>query len=98
MKEFLDHLTDEDAAEVFDAMKEVRDTGLSAARHLRGDVYEVRADGPGGSFRVLFSSEGAKGRILLALTALAKKTQRTPPDAIELAARRLADWRRRARR
>jgi phage-related protein len=41
---------------------------------------------------VLFAQEG-RGRVLLALEALSKKTQRTPPEAIRLAERRLAEWR-----
>ena len=44
---------------------------------------------------MLFAQEG-RGRVLLALEALSKKTQRTPPEAIRLAERRLADWRARA--
>jgi phage-related protein len=57
----------------------------------------VRAEGDRQSFRVLFAQEG-RGRVLLALEALSKKTQRTPPEAIRLAERRLADWRARAQR
>jgi hypothetical protein len=34
VKEFLDRLSDHDAAAVLDAMREVRDEGLTAARHL----------------------------------------------------------------
>jgi phage-related protein len=46
---------------------------------------------------VLFSPEGRAQQVLLALEAFAKKTQRTPPRTIELAERRLADWRSRGR-
>jgi phage-related protein len=63
---------------------------------LRGELYEVRAEGADASYRLLFAEEGAKGRILLALHAFTKKTQRPPPQAIALAARRLADWRSRS--
>ncbi|HET8568195.1 MAG TPA: type II toxin-antitoxin system RelE/ParE family toxin [Candidatus Limnocylindria bacterium] len=91
--EFIKDLPDQDVAEIAGAMDEVRREGMSAARHLRGDIYEVRADAPRGSYRVLFSAEGKKGRILLALVALSKKSQRTPPDAIALAERRLRDRR-----
>jgi hypothetical protein len=45
VKKFLDGLSDEDAAAVAAAMKEIRAKGLEAARHLDGDIYEVRADG-----------------------------------------------------
>lgn len=76
-------------------MQEVRDEGLRAARHLDGDIWEVRVDGDRVIYRVLFAEEGTRGRILLALEAFKKKTQRTPPAAIALAKRRLTDWRKR---
>src|SRR5712691_9454138 len=63
------------------------------ARHLRGDIYEVRADAVDSSYRLLFSLEGRKGRIRLALVLFPKRTQRTPSRFIDLAERRLAEWR-----
>jgi phage-related protein len=85
-------------ADVVDAMNEVRLEGLKAARHLRGDLYEVRADSGAQSFRVLFAAEGRFKQVLLAVVAFSKKTQRTPPRIIDLASSRLEDWRRRGRR
>jgi phage-related protein len=79
------------------AMKEVAVEGLRFARHLRGDIWEVRVEAERKAFRVLFSSEGKRGQILLALEAFTKKTQKTPTRTIELAERRLADWRSRGR-
>lgn len=76
-------------------MLDVRKNGLIAARHLRGQLYEVRADGASASYRLLFAEEGAKGRVLLALHAISKKSQKTPLQEISLAERRLAEWRRR---
>ena len=67
-------------------------------RHLRGEIYEVRAEGQTITIRILFASEGTKGRILLALEGFAKKTQKTPEGLIRLAERRLSDWRGRSRR
>lgn len=93
VKAFLDDLDDADAAAIAAAMKDVRDNGLIAARHLRGDIYEVRADGNKQTFRILFAEEGEQGRVLLALTGFSKKTQRTPSEEIELAQKRLRDWR-----
>jgi phage-related protein len=98
VKEFIDELSDQDAAEVAAAMGEVREEGLVAARHLRGEIYEVRAEGETIAIRILFAPEGRKGRILLALDGFAKKTQKTPERLIQLAEKRLADWRGRARR
>ncbi len=95
IKEFLDRLDDEDLASVIAAMKEVRQQGLQAARHLDGDIYEVRADGKGVIYRVLFAPQGKRKQVFLSLEALKKKTQKTPPEAIRLAKRRLREWERR---
>ncbi len=69
VKEFIDALTDEDAAAVVAAMKEVAVVGLSAARHLHGDIYEVRAESERRAFRLLFA-KGTKF-ILLSLHGFA---------------------------
>jgi len=78
-------------------MREVRELGTSAARHLRGDLYEVRADAATRSFRVLFSCEGKYSQILLSLSAFEKRTQKAPTREIDLAEKRLADWRKRGK-
>jgi phage-related protein len=91
--EFIDGLSEYDAAEVHAAMRDVRDVGLRAARHLRGEIYEVRAEGADDSYRILFATEGKKSRVLLSLVATTKHTQQTPPQDIRLAERRLTEWR-----
>jgi phage-related protein len=93
VKEFLDGLSDVDAAAVAASMKDVREHGLVTARHLRGDIYEVRADGDCQSFRILFAPEGEHGQVLLSLSGFSKKTRKTPPEEIVLAEKRLRDWR-----
>jgi Phage derived protein Gp49-like (DUF891) len=85
VKDFIDRLSDADAAAIAAAMVDVRKNGLGVARHLRGELFEVRADGIDASYRLQFAQEGARGRVLLALSAFSKKTQRTPPQAIALA-------------
>ncbi len=97
VREFLAGLTDVDAAAVAVEMSDVAREGTRAARHLRGDIYEVRADGDKHTFRILFAREGRRGQVLLALEAFSKKTRRTPKQTLELAERRLADWRGRSR-
>ena len=97
VRDFLDGLTEVQATQVLATMRTVAELGLVEARHLRGDIYEVRAAIGGQAFRVLFANEGKRGQILLALEAFEKKTQRTPPRTIALAETRLADWRSRAR-
>lgn len=96
VRDFLLQLSLSDKAEVVAAMKEVEIVGLTAARHVRADIYEVRASGVTQSYRLLFATEGRNSQILLALEAFSKKTQKTPLQEIALAEARLADWRRRA--
>ena len=91
----IDALPDEDALSVHAQMIIVRQDGLRAARHLVEDIYEVEAHGIDHSYRLLFSSEGRKGRILLAVVLHAKKTQKTPKRVMDLARKRRDDWRRR---
>lgn len=95
VKKFLEDISDVDRASVMAAMKDVQDHGTTHARSLRGDIWEVRADGDGVIYRILFSEEGAKSRILLALHGFKKKTQKTPSSAIATAEGRLKDWRKR---
>ena len=95
VKDFIDRLTDEEVASIVAAMKEIAQRGLTYARHLRDDIYEVRADADTRSFRVLFSKEAKF--ILLSLSAFEKRTQKTPVREIEVAERRLKDWRARGR-
>lgn len=96
--EFIRGIPDEDKAAVLAAMAEVRDQGTGAGRHLDGDIYEVRADGNRVIYRVLFAEEGEESQVLLALEAFQKTTQKTPPDKIKLAKRRLREWRARSRK
>jgi phage-related protein len=93
LKAFLDDLTDEEVASIVAGMKEIAQDGIRAAKHLRGDIYEVRADAATRSFRLLFSAEGRYSHVLLALSAFEKRTQKTPPRELGLAEKRLRDWR-----
>jgi len=97
IKEYIDSLSDEDAAAIVAAMADVRSEGVAVAKHLRGEVYEVVADGDRQSYRLIFATEGQHDQVLLALNAFSKKTQKTPRRELELAERRLASWRRRGR-
>jgi len=98
VKTFLDKLTDEEVAAIIAGMMEVEQQGLVCARHLRGDIYEVRADAATRSFRLLFSAEGRYKQVLLSLSIYEKRTQKIPVAELELAEKRLADWRSRGRK
>jgi len=93
VKQFLDSLSDENAAEVIAAMKVVAKEGVRAAKHVEGEIYEVKAEGDRQTFRVLFALEGEHDQVLLALEAFSKKQERLSREKIELAKRRLRDWR-----
>jgi phage-related protein len=93
VKDFLAKLSPKEHAAVAAGMADVEDNGLEAARHLRGDIYEVRAEGPNRSFRLLFSAEARGGHILLALHAYEKRSQKLPRHHLDVAEKHLADWR-----
>jgi len=80
-------------------MKEVRDSGRGHVdvNHLRGDVWQIEVDGQKVIYRLLFAEEGRFGQVLLALEIVNKKWQSAKSRHIQLAERRLADWRERGR-
>lgn len=97
VKEFIDELDDDSAASVVAAMREVRDLGTEAAKHLRGDIYEVIANSKDKWIRILFAPLGKSSHILLAVHGFEKKTRKTPPQALDLAEERLAKWKARGK-
>jgi len=96
----LDQLSDEDAATLAVAMKEVLRAGRSHpdVNNLRGDIWQVEIHGKSVIYRLLFAEEGRYGQVLLAVLLVAKKWQKARKQHIELAERRLTDWRRRGRK
>lgn len=97
VKDFIRKLADHEVASIAAGMRDVRQRGVVAARHLRDEIYEVRADAKSRSFRLLFAREGRHHHVLLALSIFEKRTQKTPPNEIALAQRRLVDWRSRGK-
>ena len=97
IKDFLLALPDEDRAAILEEMEYVREHGTSVARHLRKDMYEVRAIYNTKAYRILFACEGRFHHVLLALEGFQKKTQHTPKAHMKVAEQRLADWRRRGK-
>lgn len=95
VREFLDELSDVDAAAVATAMKEVRNAGRGHhdVNHLHGDIWQIEIDGQTVIYRLLFAEEGRFGQVLLALEIVNKKWQKTRSRHIQLAERRLYEWR-----
>lgn len=77
VKDSIDALSDDQRLAVRTAMARVAREGLITARHLRGDIYEVRAAADRARFRVLFAQETRF--VLLGLHLFQKQSQRTPP-------------------
>ncbi len=55
-------------------------------KHLRGKLWEMRLSGRGGIGRAIYVTQA--GRRIVVVHAFAKKTQKTPRSALELAERR----------
>lgn len=71
---------------------EERGVGLREpfARHVQDGVWELRAKGPDGIFRVLYFHWF--GHTFGLLHGFTKKTRKTPPAELEIARRRRATW------
>ena len=97
VRDFILGLTRDEAAAIVAAMREVRKNGITHAKHSRGEIYEVIADTKDKWFRVLFAALGRYSQVLLSLNAFEKKTNKTPPQEIDLAETRLSTWKKRGR-
>jgi phage-related protein len=95
VRALLDEISDEDAAAIAVAMKEVRLAGRAHpdVNHIAGDIWQIEIDGARVIYRLLFAEEGRSGQILLALELVNKKWQAAKARHIAVAARRLAEWR-----
>jgi hypothetical protein len=60
-----------DRDEILAAIKDVQIDGLTVARHLRDEIYEIRVSGTRPTSAV--SPKGAKRQVLLAVSAFTKK-------------------------
>jgi len=89
--EYLRDLSAEDRRALTGALQLIRESGVRGSRHLRGDLYELRAQTAGAHYRLIFCQVSRS--VLLALLAYDKNTERTPRHVLELAQRRLSDWR-----
>jgi len=98
--EFLDGVSEDDAARIAAAMKQVRRNGRADpdVNHLRGDIWQLEVDGERVIYRLLYAELGRSGQALLALEIVTKKWQKAKSRHIELAEGRLADWLEQGRR
>jgi phage-related protein len=97
VKRFIAALPIDDQAAIAAAMKDIQIHGNVSAHHLRGDIYEARAYASKRQYRILYSTEGRSDQVLLSIHAIVKTTRAVPGGDIDLAERRLRDWRSRGR-
>src|SRR5215471_14189191 len=93
--EFLDGVSEDDAARIAAAMKQVRRNGRADpdVNHLRGDIWQLEVDGERVIYRLLYAELGRSGQALLALEIVTKRVaegQESPHRARRGAPRRLA--------
>ncbi len=62
--------------------------GMPLIRKMERNLWEVRVTTPSGIARVFFT---VKGDLMILLHGFIKKSQKTPPDDLNTARRRLAD-------
>ena len=62
--------------------------GMPTVKHISGKLWEVRSSIPNGIARVFFTVRGGD---MVLLHAFFKKSQKTPPQELETAKRRLKD-------
>ncbi|HYU35029.1 MAG TPA: type II toxin-antitoxin system RelE/ParE family toxin [Thermoanaerobaculia bacterium] len=99
VEEFLDALTGKQAQKVVWVLRLVEQLDPVPAQYFKklvdtGDLWEVRAQHGGDTFRLIGFFEGPKFWVV---TGFAKKTEKTPRQEIELAEARRQDYLRRRR-
>lgn len=58
-------------------------------KHIEGKIWEVRSTIPNGKVRIFFT---VKNEQMILLHSIMKKTQKTPPQELEIARKRLKEW------
>lgn len=94
MEEYLDSLTSAQVNVILEAMEYLKTFGLELrephVKHLDKKLYELRAKDKNGIYRVIYFA--ARNRTFVMLHGFTKKTQKTPPDVIMLAEKRMKEY------
>ena len=64
--------------------------GMPYARHLRGQLWELRVSAGRARYRIIYSAH--TGRRFILLHGFVKKTRRTPRQELVIAERRMAEF------
>ncbi|MCC5842375.1 MAG: type II toxin-antitoxin system RelE/ParE family toxin [Opitutales bacterium] len=94
MEEFIDSLDGKQAQKVAWVLDLVRTLDRPPSRFFKKlvgtELWEVRVEAGGNAFRLLGFFDG--DRLIVLVSGLAKKTQKTPKQEIEKAQRRMIDY------
>ena len=95
VEEFLDRLGAKQAQKIVWVLQLVRELPLVPRQYFKklegtDELWEVRAEFGGDAFRLLGFWDA--GRLIVLTNGFAKKTQKTPPRELELAAQRRRDY------
>ena len=95
VEEFLDSLTGKQAQKVLWVLQVIEDLDAIPRQYFKklvdsDDIWEVRIQFGNDIFRLLGFFDG--GALIILTNGFAKKTQKTPPQEIELAVRRKSDY------
>ncbi len=95
VEEFLDSLTDQQAKKVVWVLRLIERLDIVPTQYFKKlvgteDVWEVRAQSGGNIFRLLGFFE--RENLVILTHGFVKKTQKTPPQDIELAQQRKRDY------
>lgn len=101
MEEFLDSLPDKDGQKVAWVLRLVERLDRVPEQHLKKlvgteDLWEIRAQAGGNSYRLLGFFDGPS--LLILTGGFSKKQQKTPRREIEIAQQRRSDYFERSRR
>lgn len=93
IEDFIKDLPKADQARFADVFDGIEKFGLGCPRvqfrQLRGKLWEVKFNGPGGGFRIAYVIVEAD--IMVWLHAFKKKTQKTPTGDLEIAEKRMKE-------
>ncbi len=93
IEKFIEGLAKEDQAKFNDVFEGVKTHGLEYAaaqfRHLQGKLWEIKFKAKGGGYRIIYAV--VERDVMVWLHAIKKDSQKTPPEDLDLAERRLKE-------
>lgn len=93
VEKYIEGLPKEDQAKFVDVIKGIREYGLEfepvVFKHLKGKLWEIKFRAKGAGYRVVYVI--VEKDLMLWLHAIKKDSQKTPPEDLDLAERRMKE-------